>query len=108
MNLKYVKQDLINNMKTSNFRSYNGDNGIAICLYPPLTWIGPQYINLAPDKESFFLKKSGQIDEKQFEERYRKNILDKLDPQEIYNTFKDKVLLCWEPEGQFCHRKICR
>ena len=54
----------------------------------------------------------------QYEYEYKNLILSKLDPNEIYNMFTNKVLLCWEEpifddqkniinvgEG-FCHRHI--
>jgi uncharacterized protein (DUF488 family) len=93
-------------MKTSNFKSYKESNGIAICLYPPLNWKGDVYMELAPSKSTFFEKKANKIDEAEYEKRFYNETLSKLDPQKIYNKFKDKVLLCWEPSGEFCHRRI--
>ena len=91
-------------MKTSNFKSYKGKDGIAICLFPPLNWVGPSFIKLAPDKDTFFKKKTNQITEKEYEQRYKTNTLSKLDPQNIYDELKDKVLLCYEEPIEFCHR----
>jgi hypothetical protein len=92
-------------MKTSCFKCYTGDMGVSICLYPPIDWIGMQFPVLAPTRDIFFAKKSRKIDEKEYEKRYREEVLSKLDPQKIYNMFKNNVLLCWEESG-FCHRKI--
>jgi len=93
-------------MKTSNFKVYKGEKGVSIALYPPIGYSGAQYLNLNPDRQTFFAKKNDQIDEKEYEKRYRENVLSKLDPKKIYNMFRDSVLLCWEPEGDFCHRRI--
>jgi uncharacterized protein (DUF488 family) len=93
-------------MKTSNFKQYKGDSGVAICIYPPFNWTGPIANELAPDKETFFLKKADKINEEEYEKRYIKNTLSKLNPREIYEKYKDKVVLCWEPSGKFCHRRI--
>lgn len=105
-------------MQTSCFKRYEGEAGIAICLYPPKDWLGPSYNDLKPDKETFFLIKGGQIDQAEYEERYFRNTLMKLNPQEVYDNLKDKVLLCWErpifdTDGTivnkgsgFCHRHI--
>lgn len=93
-------------MKTSNFRYYTGDNGVAICIYPPIDWCGLQFPALAPTREIFFAKKQGKINEEEYEKRYREEVLSKLDPQKIYDIFKDNVLLCWENPGKFCHRRI--
>ena len=92
-------------MKTSYFKYYTGDMGVAICLYPPIDWVGLQFPALAPTPSIFYAIKSGKIDEKEYEKRYREEVLSKLDPQEIYNMFKNNVLLCWEQQG-FCHRHI--
>jgi hypothetical protein len=93
-------------MKTSNFKSYNGDKGVAICIYPPLDWQGEQFPSLAPDRKTFFAKKACEIDEVEYENQYRKKVLSKLDPNKVYDMFANKVLLCWEPAGEFCHRRI--
>ena len=50
-------------MKTSNFKTYKGDMGVAICLYPPLDYSGAQFPSLAPDRQTFFAKKADEIDE---------------------------------------------
>jgi len=91
-------------MKTSNFKSYKGNNGIAICLYPPLNWSGPTFSKLAPDKDTFFKKKTNQITEEEYEQQYNTRVLSKLEPSDIYNELKDKVLLCYEDSNEFCHR----
>lgn len=105
-------------MKTSNFKHYTGDFGVAICLYPPIDWTGTQFPALAPTKSIFYDKKSNKINEKEYEKRYREEVLSKLDPQKIYDLFKNCVLLCWEDPafdkngnicnegGSFCHRHI--
>ena len=93
-------------MKTSNFKTYKGDNGVAICLYPPLDYSGLQFPSLAPDRQTFFAKKAGEIDEAEYEKQYRERVLSKLNAKDIYDMFFNQVLLCWEPEGEFCHRRI--
>jgi hypothetical protein len=105
-------------MKTSCFKEYTGDNGVAVCLYPPIDWTGAQFPGLAPTRDIFYSKKSGKIDEKEYEKRYREEVLSKLNPEHIYNMFKDYVLLCWETPlfdknkniinsgKNFCHRHI--
>jgi len=93
-------------MKTSSFKTYKGDKGVAICIYPPIDWMAARFPALEPDRQTFFSKKADQIDEKQYEEQYRERVLSKLDPQKIYDTLKGQVLLCWEEPGEFCHRRI--
>jgi hypothetical protein len=93
-------------MKTGTFRTYKGKNSISIAIYPPLTYTGDKFPDLYPDRKTFFSKKADEIDEKQYEEQYRERVLSKLNPQEIYDMLNGKVLLCWEPPGEFCHRRI--
>jgi len=90
-------------MKTSCFKHYTGDMGVAICLYPPLDWTGLRFPALAPERSAFYAIKNGSITQKEYEKLYKENILSQLDPHEIYNMFKNNVLLCWEESG-FCHR----
>jgi len=93
-------------MKTSSFKTYKGDKGVAICLYPPIDWMNARFPALEPDRQTFFAKKADQIDENQYEKQYRERILSKLDPHKIYDSLKGQVLLCWEGPGEFCHRRI--
>ncbi len=93
-------------MKTSNFKYYTGDMGVAICLYPPIDWSGLQFPSLAPPRHLFFDKKGGRIDNATYEKIYYEEVLDKLDPQYIYDMFRNNVLLCWEEPGEFCHRRL--
>lgn len=93
-------------MKTSNFKHYAGDKGVAICIYPPINWTGLQYPALEPDRQAFYAIKAGTITKEQYEKLYRENVLSKLDPKKIYEMFKNNVLLCWEEPGEFCHRRI--
>lgn len=104
-------------MKTGTFRTYTGEDGINISLYPPLDWGGARFSPLEPPRKTFFSRKAEQIDDAEYERQYKEQILDKLDPQEIYNALRGFVLLCWElpifenrniiNKGTgFCHRHI--
>lgn len=105
-------------MKTSCFKYYRGDMGVAICIYPPAGWDGMQFPALAPDRQTFYAIKNGSITQEQYEKLYRENTLARLDPREVYNMFKNNVLLCWETPvldnnrniinkgAGFCHRHI--
>ena len=105
-------------MKTSCYKQYKGKNGIGISLSCPNSWKGELYPKLAPSSHLLYSKKSGLIDEIEYEKRYRVETLAKLDPSKVYEELKDNVLLCWEQpvfnnkekiinEGVgFCHRHI--
>jgi len=93
-------------MKTSCFKYYTGDMGVAICIYPPIDWSGLRFPSLEPDRSIFYAIKQGQITKEEYEKLYIQNTLSKLDAQEIYDRLKNNVLLCWEDPGEFCHRRI--
>ena len=54
-------------MKTSCFKRYTGDKGVAICIYPPIDWTGLQYPALEPDRQAFYAIKAGTITKEQYE-----------------------------------------
>ena len=93
-------------MKTSNFKLYKKPDGIAICLFPPASWTGQIFSQLAPSKQLFFDVKAKRITTEEYETRYKNEILAKLDAATVYEHLKDNVLLCWEAPGEFCHRRI--
>lgn len=47
-----------------------------------------------------------KLDEASYRVEFQK-ILDRLDPQKVFNDLRpDAILLCWEPPGKFCHRRL--
>jgi hypothetical protein len=93
-------------VKTSNFKIYKGDKGIAICIYPPLDWAGARFPALEPPRKLFFARKADHINDEEYEKGYREEVLSRLDPKNIYEQLQGQVLLCWENPGEFCHRRI--
>lgn len=105
-------------MKTGCFKYYKEHNGVAICLRPPVSWNGERFKLLAPPLKTFFAIKNNKISQEQYEYEYRNEVLYKLNAFEIYEKFKNKVLLCWEEPifdengkvinlgNGFCHRHI--
>ena len=92
-------------MKTSYFAKYKKNNGISIAIKHPPDFKGDCYPALYP-KWSFLQQYKKDHDEKKYTEAYYKEILSKLEPEKVYADLKDKVLLCWEGSGKFCHRRI--
>ncbi len=96
-------------MRTSNFRNIdknNIDDYVSIAGKSPDWYIGREYKKLAP-KYWFFKKYKKDGDEEFYIEQYYKEVLNGLNPQEIYQELgKDSVLLCYENYNQFCHRFI--
>lgn len=73
---------------------------------------GKCYPKLAP-KLSFWTKwhdNIGKISEEEntryYITEYYKEVLSKLDPEEVYGEINDATLLCYEPNNEFCHRHI--
>ncbi|MCR3882949.1 MAG: DUF488 domain-containing protein [Methanothrix sp.] len=95
-------------MQTSNFsRSGTHPRAVAISRTRPRGWTGRAYEPLAPSWRLLLEAKSGAIDEDEYIQRYRAEVLSKLDPREVYADLgEDAVLLCWEMAGAFCHRRL--
>jgi hypothetical protein len=89
---------------TSNFKiAGHLPQAVAISRGVPRGWQGRVYRPLAP---SWKLVKIA--DQTQFTRLYKAEILDKLDARQVRRDLggDDFVLLCWEPPGEFCHRRV--
>ena len=91
-------------IQTSYFAKYKGENAVSISLSKP-QWYTTcrEYKKLAPSW-NLLNKYKQDKDEEFYIEQYYKDVLDKLDPKQVYEELgEDAVLLCWEKNG-FCHR----
>lgn len=98
------------------FTSYFGNlknisNPLAICGGIPEWFDGPGYRVLAPKYSFFNDYKTGIIDAEGYTEQYNKQVLEPLNPKDIYNYLiskygEDVTLICYEKSGDFCHRHI--
>jgi hypothetical protein len=90
-------------MFTSTFWSFylkSDPRLISIALKTPEWFQGRHYPALAPREDMLHLE------EADYRREYQK-ILDCLDPRQVYEDLgPDAVLLCWEPAGAFCHRRL--
>lgn len=93
-------------MNTSYFAKYRGEHGVSIALKTPEGFKGRLYKALAPPY--WLLKKvKADGDTEYYTEQYYKEVLNKLDPRQVYEDLgADAVLLCWEGSEKFCHRHI--
>lgn len=101
---------------TSYFASskYSIDKAVSIALYTP-AWFRSktlqQYLALAPSPKLLKSYKemcaAGRLQEAKlyYIEEYFKQ-LSSLDPAQVYSDLNEKVLLCYEKTGDFCHRSI--
>jgi hypothetical protein len=90
---------------TSNFKTAGHlPQAVAICRGLPRGWQGRAYKPLAP---SWKLVKAG-LSREAFIKAYRAEVLDKLDARQVLHDLggDDFVMLCWEPPGEFCHRRV--
>ncbi len=98
-------------MNTSYFAKYKGENAVSIAGKCPEWFKGRQYKKLAP-RYWFFKKYKEDGDKEFYTEQYYKEVLDKLDPKQVYEEIgEDAVVECWEGKdkngkNKFCHRHI--
>lgn len=84
--------------------------GVSISGKAPEYFKGSEFTALRA--EWFFLNQYKiDHDEKAYTKQYCRNVLTKFTPQVLYhilcNEFgMDSVLLCYEPPGEFCHRRL--
>ena len=97
-------------MKTSYFASkeWRGKNAVAISKGVPEWYRGRVYEKLVPPWWMVNMS-----DEEEYEKSYRRVVLSKLDPKEVFEELgEDAILLCWETSKDiasgkiFCHRRI--
>jgi len=73
---------------------------------------GKCYSKLAPKKEFWkvwhenLLTVNQEQNSRYYVSEYYKQVLSKLDPEEVYNELDNSILVCYEPVREFCHRHI--
>lgn len=77
----------------------------------PDWYAGPQLRLLAPKRGFFDAWAAGEIDDDGYVRAFRAQVLAPLDPAQVFRRIveahgPDVTLLCYEPPGQFCHRRI--
>ena len=102
-------------MKTSYYFSNRirepGLNLVAVSnSYPRhLSWLkdARQYRKLCPGWKLVKDYKQHKISQQNYIEIYQEDILDKLDPEKVYQDLgDDAVILCWEKPCSFSHRRL--
>lgn len=92
-------------MNTSNYyKNGNNPNAVSIAGKCPDFYKGREYKLLAP-KWWFYKKYKEDRDSEFYIIQYQKEVLDKLDPNQVYEDLgENAILLCYEKETDFCHR----
>ncbi len=93
-------------MQTSYFHhpecDFSDPRLVSIARWAPNGYRGRRYSALAPKKWMMSLE-----DEAECRAAYKEEIIDALDPRKVFEDLgKDAILLCWEPPGKFCHRRL--
>lgn len=79
---------------------------VAISIGIPDGFNGEILRCLNTSSELLYKYKHQQINIDEYIETYKAETLSHLDPLEIYNKVKGKVLLCYCGKNSFCHRHI--
>jgi len=85
---------------TSNYATSGDDPcAVAISRSVPDWFKGPRYAPLAPSHSMLKMKAAD------FRRSYAAQ-LDALDAAKVAQEIDGKILLCYEPAGRFCHRRM--
>lgn len=79
---------------------------VSVALTSPDGWEGSFARELNPSPSLLSAYKSGRITEQEYRNTYEFETLSKLNPYDIAEKLKGKVICCWEKSGSFCHRHI--
>lgn len=89
---------------TSNFKIAGRlPQAVAISLGIPRGWRGRRYKALAPPRDLIKI-----MEPEKFIRLYRAQVLDSLDPMQVIREMggDNFIMVCWEPPGEFCHRRV--
>lgn len=80
---------------------------VSIARWPPRWWGSRRrYMALAPSADLLKRSKAG-LSWPEYCAEYMRDILSKLDPVKVFADLgPDAILLCWEPSGADCHRRL--
>jgi uncharacterized protein (DUF488 family) len=95
-------------MNTSYFSRFSHHpNAISIAHTTPASFLGRIYSPLAPPWWLISAMKQNKITKEEYKRLYYRDILNKLDPQEVFAELgPDAILCCYERPDDFCHRHI--
>lgn len=64
-------------------------------------------LELAPSAELLLKYKNNEINDEEYTLIYNEQ-LSKLNPEEIVKKYENSIFLCYEKDGDFCHRALIR
>jgi hypothetical protein len=95
-------------MNTASIRTFpKGDpRGVCIARWAPM-WTGRRYEPLYPPHDLLRAYRDFRIDWIVFAAGYKRRVLAELDARRVYAELgPEAVLLCFEPAGEHCHRRL--
>lgn len=95
-------------LKTSFFKSPNArsSNAVSIAIDHPSWFCGFEYKPLIPPADLEDNYRRGRITEAEYTKSYNLRLL-ALDPRQVFlDLGENAILLCHEPPGQICHRRL--
>lgn len=93
-----------------NFRNFPKDKRLVSITNSQMKSVPFQAKMLAPSSVLLYDFKDGRLTEEEYTSKYKREVIENLDPEEFKNFFDECVLLCFckskKHEHWFCHRKI--
>jgi hypothetical protein len=94
---------------TSNYSRHGSSrSAIGISYKRPQYFSGAMMFILAPNRDDVIAIRNQQIDQREYTKRYIETLKSRqLNPQYIIDLIPNNaILLCFEPPGEFCHRRV--
>ena len=80
---------------------------VSVAGAAPDGFAGTQYRKLAPKYDWWKKWHDEKLSDEWYVERYNNTVLNALNPADVLKYLgDDKILLCWEGPGKFCHRHL--
>lgn len=90
----------------ANMKNINGLKTVSIARNTPIgVKVDAELKALAPSAELLQNYKNGSINEAEYRYKFEEQLAE-LDPYDFEETLDNSVLLCFEKEGDFCHRHL--
>jgi len=98
-------------IKTSYFKKARGlPNVVSIARsdfpWPMKGYRFRKYEALVPSLSLLRDWRAGNLTNDEYSQRYYSETLSTLNPTSVYKELDRKILLCHEPSGSFCHRRL--
>ena len=94
-------------IKTSCFsRHGNNECAVSIAITKPKWCKCREYKQLAPTRALLTAWRAGELSESEYGKWYLDAVLNRVDPKHVLRDLDNKILLCHEKPGDFCHRRL--